>query len=64
MWAAQRMPPFTREAQEWIWHRQNPPRRECSTSKYLFIDNIEQQVCVRYTMLTRSTATTDCHPKE
>ncbi len=50
------MPPFTREAQEWIWHRQNPPRRECSTSKFLLIDNIEQQVYARDTSgLTAST---------
>ena len=44
---SQRMPPFTREVQEWIWHRQNPPRENCSTSKYLLVDNIVQQVCAR-----------------
>ena len=40
----QRMPSIPREAQEWIWHRQNPPRENCSTSKYLLADNIVQQV--------------------
>ena len=39
------MPPLTREVQEWIWHRQNPPRENCSASKYLLVDNIVQQVC-------------------
>ena len=42
------MPPFTREAQEWIWHRQNPPRDACRTSKYLFVDNIVQQVSLSH----------------
>lgn len=51
----QRMPPFTREAQAWIWHRQNPPRENCSTSKYLLADNIVQQVraLVRHAVIPR-----------
>lgn len=31
----QRMPPFTLEAQRWIWDRQNPDPSSCSSQKYL-----------------------------
>ena len=33
--APQRMPPFTMEAQRWIWGRQNPPPGRCKEQKFL-----------------------------
>ena len=33
--AAQRMPPFTMEAQRWIWERQNPPPSRCREQTFL-----------------------------
>ena len=38
------MPPFTHEAQRWIWDRQNPDPQNCSTHKYYLGDNIKKQV--------------------
>ncbi len=29
------MPPFTMEAQRWIWERQNPPPSRCREQKFL-----------------------------
>jgi hypothetical protein len=29
------MPPFTMEAQQWIWERQNPPVGRCHEHKFL-----------------------------
>ena len=41
---AQRMPPFTKEAQRWIWQRQNPRRSKCNVQRYLLGDNTAKQV--------------------
>ena len=40
----QNVPPFTHEAQRWIWDRQNPDPRNCSRQKYYLGDNIKKQV--------------------
>ncbi len=44
VWRAQNVPPFTHEAQRWIWDRQNPHPSNCSRQKYYLGDNIKKQV--------------------
>ena len=40
----QNVPPFTHEAQRWIWERQNPDPGNCSAQQYYLGDNIPRQV--------------------
>jgi hypothetical protein len=42
--AAQRLPPFTHEVQQWIWERQNPPLDKCAAQQYLLGFLITNQV--------------------
>lgn len=39
----QRTPPFTREVQQWIWERQNPPPYSCQSHQFLLGYSIPEQ---------------------